>query len=596
MNTYQQKRLYWLLIFISVLGSLLICKGFIDVIRDKKIEDYRNMIELALLYVCLIPWSVKLPSGASWRPGVPLLMMSIFLMPPTYAMLVPLPGLILITARARARWWKYIETFSHMSLGLFAGGHVYLYVMARLPDQTVATLVAMICALLTHLVVNRSVSAVIVAHREKRTLTHQLVLTIRELHWGYINSYLLILMVSLVSLPYRPFAIVLVAVIQVGIFLAVGHYSTVEKLQKSVWTDGLTQVENRNAWEHLVKTVENQAMIGTLAVIDVNDFKLINDKYGHVVGDEVLRDVATALRAQFEKKGRIFRFGGDEFVVYSPNVSNENVYDLLRKAQLEMLARWATRGIQPSLSFGSALSPADSSLLNELFRIADARMYGEKRSQRLTMTGMEVGIPDSVQSLILAIESRDPYTAGHNLRVAFYALQLAQQMGLESQKLKAIFRGCLVHDVGKIGIPDVILNKPGKLTLEEMDIIKQHPEVGFEMCSKLNFAQDELDVIRHHHERFDGTGYPLLLRAEKIPLLAAITTVADVYDAVTSSRSYRQAWTHEQAMQYMDEQVGLIFEPSCIHAWKMLNTKTPMIVQFTEWVGRQSFTGITRAM
>ncbi len=179
-------------------------------------------------------------------------------------------------------------------------------------------------------------------------------------------------------------------------------------------------------------------------------------------------------------------------------------------------------------------------------------------------------LPDSVRALIVATEARDPYTAGHSLRVALHALRLGKGMGLSLPQLRALAHGALVHDVGKIEVPDAILNKPGPLTAEERRMVERHPTTGYRMCSRLGFLKEELDVIRHHHERWDGTGYPDRLAGEAIPLLARILAVVDVYDALTSERSYRQAWSHDQAFAYILQQAGTQFDPECVKAWSQL--------------------------
>ncbi|MFC4811136.1 HD-GYP domain-containing protein [Paenibacillus sp. GCM10023250] len=176
----------------------------------------------------------------------------------------------------------------------------------------------------------------------------------------------------------------------------------------------------------------------------------------------------------------------------------------------------------------------------------------------------------SVKALIMATEARDAYTAGHNNRVALYALRLGEEMQLSKDKLRAIAQGGVVHDVGKLRVPDAILNKAGKLTAEERLVIERHPVSGYDMCKRLGFLADELSVIRSHHEKWDGTGYPDRLRGEEIPLLARITAVADVYDALTSSRSYRQAMSHEAAMAIIAEVSGIHFCPACVKAWQRL--------------------------
>jgi len=178
----------------------------------------------------------------------------------------------------------------------------------------------------------------------------------------------------------------------------------------------------------------------------------------------------------------------------------------------------------------------------------------------------ERGMPDSVRALVLATEMRDPYTAGHSYRVTVMALRLGEAMGLSAEQLRALAQAGLVHDVGKLRVPDHILNKPGPLTQQERRIIEEHPVTGYEMCSRLGFMPEELAIIRHHHERWDGTGYPDGLKGEEIPLLARILAVADVYDALTSRRAYREPWTHEQAREYVLAGAGTQFDPKCAAA------------------------------
>ncbi|MDF2963607.1 MAG: metal dependent phosphohydrolase [Paenibacillus sp.] len=190
----------------------------------------------------------------------------------------------------------------------------------------------------------------------------------------------------------------------------------------------------------------------------------------------------------------------------------------------------------------------------------------------------------SVRALILATEVKDTYTAGHNLRVTLYALKLAEEMQLVPEQLRALSQGTIVHDVGKINIPDAVLNKPGRLTLEERSIIEQHPLKGYEMCRTLGFMKDELDIIRSHHEKWDGTGYPDRLKGEQIPLLARITAVADVYDALTSTRSYRKAWTHAEAIAFLTEHRGTHFDSACVEAWIRICERDPQVYRYPLYV------------
>ncbi|WP_246096543.1 HD-GYP domain-containing protein [Paenibacillus sinopodophylli] len=187
----------------------------------------------------------------------------------------------------------------------------------------------------------------------------------------------------------------------------------------------------------------------------------------------------------------------------------------------------------------------------------------------------------SVRELVMTTEARDSYTAGHNYRVALYALKLGEELSLCSEELRAIAQGGLVHDVGKLRIPDTILNKPGKLTPEERLIIEVHPVSGYDLCKRLGFMPEELSVVRSHHEKWDGSGYPDQLAGEEIPLLARVTAIADVYDALTSSRSYRKAMTHEAAMEIILKERGKHFDPYCVDAWERLVQEQPLFFEET---------------
>lgn len=188
---------------------------------------------------------------------------------------------------------------------------------------------------------------------------------------------------------------------------------------------------------------------------------------------------------------------------------------------------------------------------------------------------VESAISPSVRALVVATEARDRYTAGHTLRVTLMAVRIGEAMQLPPEKLRALSQGGIVHDVGKIEVPDGILNKPGPLTPEERAVIERHPATGFEMCKRLGFMKDELDVIRSHHEWWDGTGYPDGLKGTEIPLLARILAVADVYDALTSERSYRAPWSHEEARLYIVSRAGHQFDPECVAVWLQLIETDP---------------------
>ena len=179
---------------------------------------------------------------------------------------------------------------------------------------------------------------------------------------------------------------------------------------------------------------------------------------------------------------------------------------------------------------------------------------------------LEITYDRTLTALMSALDARDRETEGHSMRVSRVACLLAEEVGLNSQQLKALERGALLHDIGKIGINDSILHKPGKLTEDEWKIMRIHPDIGARIVEGIPFLQETLPVIRYHHERWDGSGYPIGLKEKDIPIQARIFAVADVFDALTSSRSYRKKSSPEDAVQYLREQASILFDAEIVEA------------------------------
>jgi putative nucleotidyltransferase with HDIG domain len=186
---------------------------------------------------------------------------------------------------------------------------------------------------------------------------------------------------------------------------------------------------------------------------------------------------------------------------------------------------------------------------------------------------LEITYDQTLTSLMSALDARDRETEGHSTRVSRITCMLAEEIGLNGHQVKAIERGALLHDIGKIGISDTVLHKPGKLTDEEWKTMRIHPDIGARIVEGIPFLQDSLSVIRYHHERWDGSGYPIGLKGEAIPIQARIFAVADVFDALTSRRSYRTKSSAEEAIQYLKEQSGILFDPLIVEALTKLPYK-----------------------
>jgi HD-GYP domain-containing protein (c-di-GMP phosphodiesterase class II) len=186
---------------------------------------------------------------------------------------------------------------------------------------------------------------------------------------------------------------------------------------------------------------------------------------------------------------------------------------------------------------------------------------------------LETTYDHTLVALMSALDARDRETEGHSSRVANIARKLGASLDLTATQIKALERGSLLHDIGKIGISDTILHKPGPLDAAEWKIMRLHPDIGARIVEGIPFLQDTLAVVRYHQERWDGSGYPVGLSGKDIPYLARIFAVADAFDALTSDRPYRSKIDKEEALQYLREQAGVLFDPQMVQALEKLNTQ-----------------------
>ncbi len=171
---------------------------------------------------------------------------------------------------------------------------------------------------------------------------------------------------------------------------------------------------------------------------------------------------------------------------------------------------------------------------------------------------------DTVKALINTIEAKDPYTSGHANRVGKYAVAIGTEINLSAKKIERLKNAALLHDIGKIGIDDHILNKQGRLTDLELEVIRNHPSIGYDIIKDIGFLKEVMDVVKHHHEKWDGTGYPDGLKKEEIPLETTVLTIADAFDAMTTDRPYREALSHNEAFEELRKNAGIQFNPHII--------------------------------
>ena len=357
-----------------------------------------------------------------------------------------------------------------------------------------------------------------------------------------------------------------------------------QELKRLSETDTLTGLLNhRMVHEFLNKEVARAQRHGgrfSVIILDLDDFKLLNDTYGHPAGDEMLRQVGGILAGKTRASDIIGRHGGDEFMLILPETGAADAARLAQKLRAALAEKpfVAPDGVRlpTHVSFGIAAYPNDGVEVNELVAFADANLYTSKRRGGDTITGGEeakaaqsgeAGAFGMLESMVTAVDNKDRYTRRHSEEVTEYALAIAGSLGLSEETQRVLRVAGLLHDVGKIGVPDRILRKPGRLTSDEYDIIKQHTVLGEVIIAAIPHLDEIRTAVVSHHERYDGGGYPSGLSSEGIPLLGRILAVADAYSAMTTDRPYRKAMTQDEAIAELRAQAGKQFDPALVPAF-----------------------------
>ena len=360
------------------------------------------------------------------------------------------------------------------------------------------------------------------------------------------------------------------------------------RLFRSSMTDPLTGLSNhRRFHEHLQSSVEVAARFdGSLAVValDLDDFDQVNSRHGHPAGDEVLRQVGAALRDACGDAGVMCRVGGDEFAAVLPDVGAEGALQVALRARRALAAITAPDGARLTASSGIAVYPMHGDDAQTLLRMADGAAYWVKRHGkdhalvysptvvtelnpddlvRVTERQAEAGV---VRALAAAVDARHEHTSTHSVAVSGWATDVARRLGLDPERIRAIETAALLHDVGMVAVGEGVYDKLDSLADNELDEIRLHPTLGERIVADAMPAVVAV-AIRHHHERWDGGGYPDGLRAVAIPLESRIIHICGAYDAMTSPRPFRDALSVAQAVDELRAGSGTQFDPELVEVF-----------------------------
>ena len=331
-----------------------------------------------------------------------------------------------------------------------------------------------------------------------------------------------------------------------------------ERLEYLSYTDILTGAKNRTCFEDKGNELSKKEYL-PLGVImgDANGLKLVNDTFGHEEGDNLLKETVNVLKEACKDEGEVFRIGGDEFVILVPNASSSQCEKIINKI-VKKCKEYDNKLFNLSISLGFSIKNDTEIELYEALKEAEDKVYRQKLLQNKSIKS------SILNSLKIGIATRAGETDEHVERVTKDAVQVGEKLGLEMSKLDELKIVANLHDIGKIGIREDILLKPGPLTFEEYEIMKTHSEKGYRIITASNELRSVAESVLYHHERYDGTGYPRGLKGNGIPLLSRIISVCDAYDVMTHDSVYKKAKSKEAAFKELKECSGTQFDPEIV--------------------------------
>lgn len=331
-----------------------------------------------------------------------------------------------------------------------------------------------------------------------------------------------------------------------------------EQIKYLSYHDSLTGLYNRGFFDEELKRLDTHRNLPISIIIgDVNGLKLTNDAFGHDIGDELLREMARAIKKACRKEDIIARWGGDEFIILLPRTNEKSAERVCERIKSNC-AKVKMADVNFSISLGYETKASSEQQIEEVIKSAEQYMYRKKYLESSSLRGK------TINTILTALHEKNPREKRHSVKVSEYCVKIAEAMGMTTREINQMELIGMMHDIGKIAISDRVLNKKSALTAKEWSELKRHPEIGYRILSSSTDMAYIADYVLKHHERLDGNGYPNGISGDNIPLESRIVAVADAYAAMTNERVYKDGMPETGAIEELRAKSGTQFDAEIV--------------------------------